>query len=87
MLDDLMVSIPVIAGAMVLFILFCAALISVELKSAEKARPAAARRRSGFSHEKEAPFKNIAFRARQYPKAPRGFCANGLRKIAPRRTA
>ena len=86
MLDALTVSIPVIAGAVILFILFCAALISVELKSGGKARPAA-RRGSGFPCEKKAPFRSVASRARPYPKATRSFYANGLRKIAPRRTA
>lgn len=69
MWEGLWSAMPVIAGAAVLFVMFCAALIIFENKSEKKAVRMAKARHNGFSHAEKQRLQNVTPPALKFPKA------------------
>jgi hypothetical protein len=92
MWENIYIAIPVIAGALVLFILFCISLIIYEKntqgkKGSRSNRGASVRQRSSFSYTKNAPLRKVTSPARVYPRDSYNFSAKGFCENASRRTA
>lgn len=86
MWERILTSMPVIAGAIVLFGAFCAALIVFEKRGQER-KAAFQISRSSFSYKKNVPLRNSTSPARIYPKRSYSFSADGFCENASRRTA
>lgn len=84
MWERIIVSAPVIAGALLLFGAFCASLVAFEKK---EYRRRTVQSRSSFSYKKNLPLRNVTSPARSYPSPSYSFCAEGFCEKASSRTA